>query len=371
MKVLNRFIDLTDKLSVDKRSRNASFRLTDKIAPSLYLPTTPEEDNEAWFALNELSKKGWFRIEIGTVAYGEPDFLSRPRPRLVLNPEIESEIRNRIGRVERPNQRLVDWRWHVDQVSHKFQGSVEKLKFAPLEVEGMSDKEVLSQLAAISGFIGQNLYLRELSARLFSGASKILDGKGQILSDLFASDGQIFPEKPISLAVHIPHNWSSNSVVFVENETTFVSLVKGKFEAASTCALVYSTGFKASAVRIRKEGNAFLTYTSNSDNQNGKKVFEDWLLNGQEELCSYFWGDLDFSGAQILKSLRSTFPRTAAWEPGYHPMLAALKAGIGHSPEIADKEAQIDPGSTGCLFMDDELLPVMRATGLFLDQEFV
>lgn len=368
--VLSRFIDLTDAIALEDRSRNVGFRLNEKIAKSLYAPSEPGEDDEAWFALCELSREGWFRIELGKAGHGEAEFMSKPRPRLILNPQFEAEIRKFIGREERANARLLAWRQHVDQVRQLFPGSVEKLKFLPLEVEGMSDRDVLNRLGKVSTYIGKNLYLRELSARLFDGASKVLDGKGHIISELYGLDLSVFPERPISLAVHLPSNWSG-SVLFVENETTFVSLSEGRFAPAAACALVYSTGFKASASRIRGEGRAFLTYTTRSFVGNEIKRFEEWLLGAKGELDSFFWGDLDFAGAQILGALRLTFPGTLAWEPGYLPMLTALKSGVGHQPAMADKEAQIDPGTTGCAFMDNDLLPSMRSTGLFLDQEYV
>ena len=369
--VLNRFVDLTDYMAIEDRSRDVSFRLTEKFAKSLYSPAEPGEDNEAWFALNELKKEGWFRIELGKVTYGDPEFLSNPRPRLILNPVFESEVRACLDRKERPNHRLMAWRQLVDQMGSLFPGSTEKLRYAPLEVKGMSDLEVLNQLLTVPSYFRRQLFLRELSARLFLGCSKILDGKGHIITELFGLKDDLFPEKPISLTVHIPPDWIEKTVIFIENETTFISLAKGKFAPAKSCALIYSSGFKASASRIREENNVFPAYTLRSDNSNFKKSFEEWLLGGNETITSYFWGDLDFSGAQILKALRVAFPGTLSWLPGYQPMLDVVRNGGGHPPLMADKELQEDPSQTGCWFMDNELLPLMRNTGTFLDQEYV
>lgn len=369
--VLNRFVDLTDSMSVEDRSRDVSFRLSEKFAKSLYSPAEPGEDNEAWFALNKLKKEGWFRIELGKVTYGDPEFLSKPLPRLIFNPACESKIRTCLDREERPNQRLMAWRQLVDQVGSLFPGSTEKLRYAPLEVKGMSDLEVLNQLLTVPSYFRRQLFLRELSARLFLGCSKILDSKGRIIIELFGLEDNPFPEKPISLSVHIPPNWTAETVIFIENETTFISLVKGKFAPAASSALIYSSGFKASASRIREENNSFQTYTLGSDGSNAKKNFENWLLGKKGTLTSYFWGDLDFSGAQILKSLNVAFPGTLSWRPGYQPMLDVVRNGGGHPPLMAYKELQEDPIQTGCLFMDNELLPVMRRTGTFLDQEYV
>lgn len=367
--ILGRFIDMTDDIAVEERRRDVAFRLNDKVAKQLYLPSEPGEDNEAWLALCELSKKGWFRIELGKVGHGDPEFLSKPRPRLVLNADFEQLIRVHLGREERADARIVAWRQHVDEASSRFSGGSAKLRATPLVVPGLSDHAIINRLIQISDYLGERLYLRELSARLFGGASKILDGKGHIVAELFGHAEPVFMERPISLAVHLPKDWSGG-IVFVENETTFVSLVDGRLDSSNS-ALVYSGGFKASASRIRSDGQAFLTYTRSGFNDDVANRFEDWLLRGVGSCRSFFWGDLDFSGAQILGALRSTFQGTEAWKPGYAPMLDALKSGVGHFPEMVDKELQVDPGLTGCEYMDRELLPAMREMGMFVDQEYV
>ena len=63
------------------------------------------------------------------------------------------------------------------------------------------------------------------------------------------------------------------------------------------------------------------------------------------------------------------FPDAAAWEPGYSNLLSVALLGGGHHPEAANKERQVDPGATGCLFADEALLPALREIGRFVDQE--
>ncbi len=43
--------------------------------------------------------------------------------------------------------------------------------------------------------------------------------------------------------------------------------------------------------------------------------------------------------------------------------------GRGHYPNMADKTEQKDPGLTGCTYADEKLLPAIRASGRFVDQE--
>lgn len=50
-------------------------------------------------------------------------------------------------------------------------------------------------------------------------------------------------------------------------------------------------------------------------------------------------------------------------------MLARLMRGDGHSPAESGKERQRIVESTGCLYADDHLLPAIKATAKFVDQE--
>ncbi|MFT5082441.1 MAG: hypothetical protein ACI9Y1_000466 [Lentisphaeria bacterium] len=52
-------------------------------------------------------------------------------------------------------------------------------------------------------------------------------------------------------------------------------------------------------------------------------------------------------------------------------MLNSHASGIFHSLDAANKGKQKDPGITGCAHADETLLPLMRRTGGFLDQEVV
>jgi hypothetical protein len=98
--------------------------------------------------------------------------------------------------------------------------------------------------------------------------------------------------------------------------------------------------------------------------------FEAWLF-GRSKTKEYFWGDLDWAGMRILAALRSSFPETEAWEPGYRLMLELLQAGHGHSPDAADKAGQRATELTGCGFADRELLLALRTFERFVDQEAV
>lgn len=107
-----------------------------------------------------------------------------------------------------------------------------------------------------------------------------------------------------------------------------------------------------------------------------KLQFERWWFDREAAAGPvWFWGDLDFAGMQIVKSLRSRFESLDAWRAGYEPMVAALRARGGHGQAVPEDpgqgdSGQVDPGSTSCPFADDILLPVIREYGR-LDQEAI
>jgi hypothetical protein len=93
------------------------------------------------------------------------------------------------------------------------------------------------------------------------------------------------------------------------------------------------------------------------------------LVRKGAEVPASFYGDLDFAGLAILAKLRQSFPDARAWRAGYDPLLARLEAGGGHSPAAARKQGQRDPGTTGCVYADEVLLPAIRMHYRFVDQE--
>jgi hypothetical protein len=71
----------------------------------------------------------------------------------------------------------------------------------------------------------------------------------------------------------------------------------------------------------------------------------------------------------ILARLRESFTVLTAWEPGYAALLSSLPQ--GHSLSLAGKASQRDPGSTGCAYSDNVLLPALRSSERCVDQEFL
>ena len=122
------------------------------------------------------------------------------------------------------------------------------------------------------------------------------------------------------MAVHLPSQ--IEGVLFIENQDTYTQACSGQPLEVAKLALVFASGFRGSAQRVRQRDGALLHY-SGCDSGGDADVrcnFEAWWFERAlpPGPCS-FWGDLDFAGMQILKALRSRFGSVAAWPPGYSP----------------------------------------------------
>lgn len=255
-----------------------------------------------------------------------------------------------------------------------------------IPVEGLPVEEATRSLVTLTNSCrsGQAMALREASARAFQGRSKVLDHREELLKLLGATSGQ-FTEAPIQLLLAPPH-WSptgSNDgsgsafkdVLFIENLVTFEHMADTRASAWAGSLLVYAAGFRGSARRLRSRAGCRL-YLRAPASTPSLPAIERWLFEPLEDeregspvvpVC--FFGDLDHAGMQILASLREVFPQAGAWRPGYEQLARLLVAGAGHPPELAAKAQQTDPGCTGCMYADMELLPLLRSQGRFIDQE--
>jgi len=243
-------------------------------------------------------------------------------------------------------------------------------------LEGLSMDEATHSLEALLALCasGAELPLREASARVFQGRSKVLDNREELLRLLGAAAGQ-FQDSPIQLLVDIPDAFEE--AIFVENLVTFERMADARRPAWRDSLLIYAAGFKGSARRLRSRHGCRLYVRASTVSEvrlspaveeAGLQAVEGWLF-GAHELPVRFFGDLDFSGMRILSSLREVFAGAQAWAPGYGPLVDALERGGGHAPGLAAKELQTDPGQTGCAYADQMLLPPTRRLGRFIDQE--
>ena len=129
--------------------------------------------------------------------------------------------------------------------------------------------------------------------------------------------------------------------------------------------------FSGASSRIRHRGAAQFTHVQPYDDGQFQAFQQWWLNEGKATIPCYFWGDLDYSGMAILAALEQCFTNIAAWQPGYRAMLSYHSRGLCHSGEASGKQRQNDPGDVHCTYANNILLPLLRSTEMFVDQEVV
>ena len=354
--LLHAVVDRFDSQSGEARSKNISFAAERFL---LSLKRLDVNADQQWQLIESLQQ-----LSVLHIKPGKRSLLDAPwyGAKLAFPPTAEATLRHWLKRPALPSD-LKLWRELVTQHAGAFPGGVDVLMRRRLVIPGHTDQEILDALAGIARFL-EPVTLRQLSASLFRGDSKLLDEREELIRTLFPDVP--LRQRAIVVAIHLPE--TVDGFLFIENQESYVAASEGLLPDTGQLALIYAAGFRGSAERIREPGGALLHY-SGPGSERWRASLEGWWFARKEwPLPSYFFGDLDFSGMQILTALRRRFGDVTAWQPGYGRLLESVVADGGHSPDAADKTMQNDPGMTGCHYTDEVLLPAMRRYG-FLDQE--
>lgn len=357
---------LVDRLdAADVRGTKAqSVALTEKTWPSLYKAPYESHKEDLWEHICEMCAWGWLSVK--------PEGASRSRSGYGTSPRVtvldEAAVRQAIGRPERIKSSVERWREAVNAGLAASDEVKRAVGDYCIDMPDHSMVEVVQRLNQLQSFAGKPMLLREVSTKLFWGMSKVLDKRQGLVAALLGADECPFPESPIQLQVFLPPA-GYRGVLFIENLMSYEQALRSSTGVFEGLALVYASGFKSSAQRLRSPTGCSLFYSAKGALGGDLPVaFEAWLF-GRGTTPAHFWGDLDYAGMRILAAMRSTFPDLTAWVPGYAPMLAALLAGGGHSPEAAEKQGQRLVVSSGCAYADRELIPALAHTGRYVDQE--
>lgn len=363
-RVLTRVLDRLDAQPQAERTHSIRINLDAGTAPEIHAADSLSARAVAWASIDGAVAAGW--TTIGYRKHRRHGAREEREPYLDFDwPDaVEELMREKLSRPRKATSYASQWRIRLTQQNLPISAtSLAKLLAAPIEISTRSIDEVLSRFLSIRELAREPLLLREVSSRVFWGLSKILDGRADVVAALLDNDECPFAEQPIVLNVHV--STGPNAFLFIENLVAFERLKAGG--NLSDMALIFSSGFRGTAGRLRR-ANGCSAYYSRASSPTAVVAFEGMLFSAVD-IPAYFWGDLDYAGMAILASLRTIFPSVQAWKPGYEPMLARLKAGDGHSPGESGKERQRAIEATGCTYADEELLPALRATGAFLDQE--
>jgi hypothetical protein len=363
-RVLMRVLDRLDAQPQAERTHSIRVNLDAGTAPEIHAADSLSARAVAWASIDGAVAAGW--TTIGYRKHRRHGAREERAPYLDFDwPDaVEELIREKLNRPRKATSYASQWRIRLTQQNLPISAtSLAKLLAAPIEISTRSIDEVLCRFLSIRDLAREPLLLREVSSRVFWGLSKVLDGRADVVAALLDSDECPFAEQPIVLNVHVPIE--PKAFLFIENHVAFERLRTGS--NLGDTALIFSSGFRGTAGRLRRV-NGCSAYYSRASSPAAVAEFERMLFSPMD-IPAYFWGDLDYSGMAILASLRTIFPSAQAWKPGYGPMLSRLNAGDGHSPAESGKERQRVIDATGCAYADEELLPALRASGRFLDQE--
>jgi hypothetical protein len=320
-----------------------------------------EQGNQSWALLNRLApnfitikpkaKRNPFDVEwFGAMVYFKPE-----------NKHLLFEWLN-----FKPDDSLHRWQQALSASGLAASDSVnfDNLKNSPISFPGKTDAAVIQQLLLIAKESRKELTLREISACCFWGDSKFLDNKSDWLANSFTTLSVV--TRKIQVNYFLPEYY--DQVLFIENLDTYHQLIQKRRDFTQTVAIVYASGFRLTASRIREPDGVSLHQAAQS--QGEPQPFIDWWFGkATQNMASFFWGDFDFSAMGILKLLIHQFNHMQLWQPGYQAMLQQVEAGNAHPISLRDKSGQNDPIETGCDFADSIILPLLRQHQSCLDQE--
>ncbi len=364
--LLTQFIDRLDKQPAADRQRPVAITLNEKTLPALFHQGA--EADHLWDLIQSLQQDHAV-IRISPNKRRDPYAPEYAQARLTLQADGEATLRHWLQRPQGPPA-LQRWRKAVAARRPRFPGDTEKLAAHHITAPGQDDDAVIDAFIQLGAYAQKNLSLRQLSSRCFWGDSKFLDSREELIRELYPEC--VIRARPVMVSIFIPRCVEKiEGILFIENQDSYTSAVTGNPSVCKDLILVYAAGFKGSASRIRDADGVSLHYHGKAD-ERAQQQLEDWWFKRRP--CGWpvwFWGDLDLAGMAILKALKQRFSEIRAWPPGYRPMLESLRQQKGHSPSTAGKQAQQDPGVTGCEFADDVLLPALRRHQAYIDQESV
>lgn len=383
--LLNIAVRLLSKAERSATSGPIRLELDRKTAPELYDAVDNEQAQLLRMQIEDLCATKWVALRLKP-SRAFATFIDR-KPRLELcNFDALAAWAGYVPRAQHWQQQwqvhlAAHWAAHPEIAPTEAGPVLDYLARNPLtQMEGMALNEATQGLSGLVALCRacRPMFLREASAKVFQGRSKILDRREELLRLLGAES--LFTESPIQLLLAPPASDRAsgetfNDVLFIENLTTFEHMADVRAPAWEDSLLVYAAGFRGSARRLRSRTGCRL-YLRAFAPTSLLPAIEAWLFTKEEgdgvvtqQHPVRFFGDLDYSGMQIIASLREVFSSVEAWRPGYAYLVRLLSAGGGHPPDMAAKTKQIDPGQVGCVYTDEELLPLMRKLGRFIDQE--
>ena len=248
-----------------EKGQRLSLRITPKTAPELF--DFQNQDIKFLWALVKSLDKEYHLLTI-KLARVEPSQEVYENAQIVFAADKEELVRHWLNRPALDPYALV-WQHQLSRMSAEFEDGGQALFDTLIRLPEQGAEQTLKAFARIGYELKRPTTLRALSARCFWGDSKCLDRYGHLVAALFPSLAHNLIPRPILMVVHLPERLEQ--VLFIENQDTFISLAK---ENPPGFALIYSAGFRGSAVRIRERGNVVFSYLNPQDHRIEREPFE-------------------------------------------------------------------------------------------------
>jgi len=350
-----------------EKGRVRPLQVNSKTLPALF-DYSSENSGYLWSLLVSLADE-YSVFSIKTLRQ-KPGIEVYEKARLTLEPGAEALLRHWLQR-PREESYSDSWKSAVLSYASNFVEGGEALLTKPIQRQGKTAAEVVAGFARAAIFLRNPITLRVLSAQCFWADSKFLDTREELVLDVLPNAITFLLPRP--LLIHVAMAKKTKHVLFVENQDTFLQLVaaQGRYSVLDNMTLVNSAGFRGASSRIRHRGATQFSHIHAYDKSDFLDFEGWWFTEGSAVIECYFWGDLDYSGMAILAALGRSFTGIEAWQPAYKAMLRYHQRGVSHNAEAAGKERQYDPGASHCTYANNRLLPLLRTTQRFVDQEVV
>ncbi len=358
-RLLHSFLD-----KLDRNEMSLTIKISANSAPELF-DYYHEDTSSLWHLIQELDR----RYHIWNVQLARQSRYRESYENATLRflPEREALVRHWLHRPAQDGYSLL-WQSVIKKHSDKFEDNGCTLLGNIIRIPEYGAEAVVKAFMRMGEELRKPIGLRTLSARCFWGNSKFLDRREALVRQIYPERSNNLSPRPVLLCAWLPTE--VRHVVFIENQDTFIALAHS---AIPHTGFIYGAGLSHNAVRLRQPGNAVFSFINSQTAEEETAQFVSWWQNADAgpPVKAWFWGDLDFAAMSILKSLREGFPDMDAWKPGYQPLLQRLANGDCHDRYSCGKENQLEPEYTGSRYADDVLLPRMRETGAFVDQEAI
>ncbi|RLA38427.1 MAG: hypothetical protein DRQ64_08900 [Gammaproteobacteria bacterium] len=244
MALLNRLLTDLDK------GRVRPLRVNNKTLPALF---DYDSDNTQYLWSLVVSLADEYAVFSIQMVRQRPGVETYEKARLTLKPGGESLLRQWLKR-PREEAYPVTWKRAVQSNALCFIDAGTALLAKPIRRQGQTAEQVVDGFVQAAKLLCDPITLRALSAKCFWADSKFLDSREDLVRRLLPNADKYLLTRP--LLIHVAMGVTSQQVLFVENQDTFLQLVAAQSHSPflNNMTLINSAGFLGASSRIRQRG---------------------------------------------------------------------------------------------------------------------